>query len=372
MSYIVEALRTPIGNGSGMLRHLDAAHLAGPVLRELARRCPSGEIDQIVLGNVRGPGGNIARVAALEAGLAGTPAFTVDQQCGSGLAAIAAADWWLAGGEGYAIAGGVQSVSTEPLTSWPSEDGPRPFTRAPFTPEGFPDPDMGVAADELAARDGISRERQDAYAARSHERAVAAQDAGDFDAEIVAVGGVRVDERPRRGFTVERLTRFRPAFRPDGMVTSGNCCGVNDGAAGVLMVGERTFSASPRPALRVLSIASATCDPALPGWGIVPATRRALGLAGLSVEDLDVLECNEAFAGQVLACLDALGIDERRNCAQGGAIALGHPWAASGAVLVARLFTQLVRQERGRYGLAAMAIGGGQGIAAVVERIPVS
>lgn len=371
MSYIIEALRTPIGTAAGMLRDHDAAGLASPVLRRLAEACPGEDIDRVILGNVRGPGGNVARIAALGAGMTEAPALTVDQQCGSALAAIEIAHHWLHSSRGCLVAGGSQSVSTQPLTAWPGQDGqsPQPYERAPFTPTGVPDPDMGEAADALADAHGISRQRQDEYAARSHERAVTSQESGGFVEEIVALGEVDSDERPRRGFTVERLARFRPAFRPGGTVTAANSCGVNDGAAAVLMTDEQTFNAAPRPALRVLSVCSATCPPELPGWGIVPAAQRALTQAGVGTSELDVVECNEAFAGQVLACLDALGIDEEHNCAQGGAIALGHPWAASGAVLLTRLFTQLVRQDKGRYGLAAMAIGGGQGIAAVVERV---
>ena len=370
--YIVDARRTAIGSARGMWRGVDATGLAAPVLAELARTCPAPElIRQIVMGTVRGPGGNIARVAALAAGLNGVPALSVDRQCGSGLAAVEVGHHWLAAEPGYVIAGGVQSVSTEPLTYWPPTAGEpaRRYERAPFAPPGWEDPEMGEAADALAAERGVGRERQDAYAAGSHRRAVAAQEAGLFTAEIVPVHGRSRDERPRSGFTPERLARFRPAFRAGGTVTAANSCGINDGAAAVLMADEDTWRRHRGPGLRVLALCSATCDPARPGWGIVPACRLALARSGVSADQLDVVEFNEAFAGQVLACLDALGIDQGRNCRQGGAIALGHPWAASGAILLTRLFSQLVRQGRGRYGLAAIAIGGGQGTAAVVEAV---
>jgi acetyl-CoA C-acetyltransferase len=229
---------------------------------------------------------------------------------------------------------------------------------------------MGLAADLLAEKAGVSRERQDAYAARSHALAVATQQAGGFDAELVPVAGIDRDERPRP-LTVERLARLRPAFRPQedgGTVTAGNSCGVNDGAAVVAVVDGATHHRLDGPGLRILATASAGVDPNLPGLGLVPAVQQALGSAGLTLEQLDVIELNEAFAGQVLACCDALGLSPDRVSPQGGALALGHPWGASGAVLMVRLFSQLVRGDAGRYGLAAIAAGGGQGVAVVVER----
>jgi acetyl-CoA C-acetyltransferase len=227
---------------------------------------------------------------------------------------------------------------------------------------------MGPAADLLAAQRGISRMRQDAYAARSHSRAARTRDAGGFDAEVVPVAGVCHDERPRAGLTAERLGRLRPAFREDGTVTAGNSCGVNDGAAAVALVDARTDAGLGLPGLRVLATATAGVDPRLPGIGLVPAVRTALDRSGLTLPDLDVIELNEAFAGQVLACCDELGLDEERLCVEGGALALGHPWGASGAVLAVRIFSQLVRADRGELGLAAIAVGGGQGVAMVVQR----
>jgi acetyl-CoA C-acetyltransferase len=232
------------------------------------------------------------------------------------------------------------------------------------------DPDMGLAADLLAAEHAVTRGRQDAYAARSHARAHITQEAGGFDAEIVPVDGVHRDERPRRGLTVERLARFRPAFRPEGTVTAGNACGVNDGAAAVAIVDAATHERLGLPGLRILGTATAGVDPNRPGIGIVPAVRAALARAQVGLDDIDVVELNEAFAGQVLACCDELGLAPERVCAEGGALAIGHPWGASGAVLVVRLFSQLVRRGRGRLGLAAIAVGGGQGIAVVFEAVP--
>lgn len=370
---IVEALRTPIGTTGGALRRVDAPSLLAPVLAELARRCPE-PIDEVAIGNIRGPGGNPARVAALAAGLdLAVPAVTLDRQCGSGLAALEYSVAMLSGmRRGFHLAGGTQSASTQPLTFWsPGEPGaePRQYVRAPFTDPGHDDPDMGVAADLLAAERGIDRQRQDAYAARSHQRAVTGAAEGRFAAEIVPVAGLDHDERPRPGFTPERLARFRPAFGPDGTATAANSCGVNDGAAALMLCDGDTARRLGLHGLRVLDVVSVGCAPDRPGWGIVPAVRRLVERTGVNLDRVDVVEFNEAFAGQVLACLDHLGIDERRNCPQGGAIALGHPWAATGAIQMVRLFGQLVRDGAmvGRLGLAGCAIGGGQGTAVLVE-----
>lgn len=367
---IVAALRTPIGTAGRSLADLDAAALAAPVLRRLADGLPGLPVGDVVLGNCMGPGGNVARYAALAAGLpVEVPGLTVDRQCGSGLAAIATATALVRATPGLVLAGGVESASTAPWRFWPARPGeePRRYERAPFAPATVGDPDMGLAADLLAAERGVTRERQDAYAVSSHARAHATQEAGGFDAEIVPVGGIRRDERPRPALTEERLARLRPAFRAEGTVTAGNACGVNDGAAAVAVVDAATHASLGVPGLRVLASATAGVDPNRPGIGIVPAARAALDRAGVRLEDVDVVELNEAFAGQVLACCDELGLDPGRVCPQGGALALGHPWGASGAVLVVRLFSQLVRQGRGSIGLAGIAVGGGQGVAMVVQ-----
>lgn len=361
---VVAARRTPIGNAGGVLRAFTVDELAAPVLRAVLDDSGLSTVDDVVLGNVFGPGGNPARVAALRAGLgAGVPGMTVDRQCASGLAAIALAAALVRAGEGEAyLAGGVESASTAPLRAWPT-DPPTPYARAPFAPAGIGDPEMGAAADRVAAEAGISRERQDRFALRSHERALAAQRAGRFAAELVPVGGVGADERPR-AFTAARLARFRPAFTPDGTATAANSCGVSDGAAAVLVVSERLRREHGLPGLALTASATAAVDPNRLGLGAVPAMRRVLGAAAP-----DVVEFNEAFAGQALACLDAAGVDEETASPDGGAIALGHPWGASGAVLVVRLFSRLVRDgSGGRTGLAALSAGGGVGVATAWER----
>ena len=374
---IVAALRTPIGTTGRSLAEVDAASLAAPVLAALAAAVPDQPVTDVVLGNCMGPGGNVARVAALAAGLPETvPALTVDRQCGSGLAAITTAAALVrdapAGGTGLVLAGGTESASTAPWRFWPPADGQDPtrYERAPFAPLAQDDPDMGLAADLLAEERGVGRMRQDDYAAQSHARAWATQQRGGFDAETVAVGDVVRDERPRSGMTSARLARLRATFRPDGTVSAGNACGVNDGAAAVALVDAETHARLGVPGLRILSTATAGVAPRRPGIGLVPAARAALDRAGVTLDDIDVVELNEAFAGQVLACCDELGLDPGRVCPEGGALALGHPWGASGAVLVVRLFSQLVRADAGSLGLAAIAAGGGQGVAVVVRKSP--
>ncbi|HET6627562.1 MAG TPA: thiolase family protein [Nocardioidaceae bacterium] len=370
---IVAALRSPVGTAGHSLAGVDAVRLAAPVLAAVvdAVEVSPHDLHEVVLGNCMGPGGDVARVAALTAGLPVTvPALTVDRQCGSGLAAITVAASLLGDEAGAVLAGGVESASTAPWRFWPPahEAGPERYERAPFAPAELGDPDMGLAADQLAEEQGVSRARQDDYAARSHARALTTAASGGFEAELVTVAGVRRDERPRPGLTAERLSRLPPAFRVGGTVTAGNSCGISDGAAAVLLVDAATQRRLDLPGLRVVATASTGVDPNRPGAGIVPAVRLVLERAGLALDDMDVVELNEAFAGQVLACCDALRLDPERVCVEGGALALGHPWGASGAVLVVRLFSQLVRAGTGRYGLAAIAVGGGQGVAMVVER----
>lgn len=368
---LVAPRRTPIGNAGHGLSDLTTTDLAAPVLREvltsLRRAGIDADVDDVVLGNCLGPGGDPARVAALRAGLGvHVPGVTVDRQCGSGLDAVMqAASRVRSGADELLLAGGVESASTAPWRFWPpvADAEPVRYTRAPFAPPGFPDPDMGAAADDLARARGISRERQDAYAARSHTLAAAA----DFTAEIVPVGGVHRDERIRAGMTAARLARLRPSFGVDGTATAGNSCGISDGAAAMAVTTEAM--AAGLPALRILGCAVAGSDPAYPGLGPVPAIRKLLRRTGFGVADLGVVEITEAFASVVLAVADELGLDESTICPQGGAIAMGHPWGASGAILLVRLASQMLRADGPELGLAACAIGGGQGIAVLVERV---
>ncbi|MEB3365863.1 thiolase family protein [Saccharopolyspora mangrovi] len=364
---IIAARRTPIGEAGGLLRHVEVDRLAAPVLRAVLDDAGIERVDDVLLGNVLGPGGNPARVAALRAGLGeATPGMTIDRQCASGLSAITTAASMLTG-DGFVLAGGVESPSTAPWRAWRPRNAtepPRFYQRAPFAPAEIGDPDMGPAADLVAAEAGIGRERQDAFAARSHARATAAQDAGRFDAELVPIGPATSDERPRRGFTPERLARFRPAFTADGTATAANSCGISDGAAAVLITSEQQRAKLGVPGLRLIGARTSGVDPNRLGLGAVPAMRDLC-----ERHAPEVVEFNEAFAGQALACLDAAGLDEELAGPDGGAIALGHPWGASGAVLVVRLFSRMVRQDGPRIGMAALSSGGGLGVATMWERV---
>jgi len=380
---VIAARRTPVGTAGHALSGVDLVGLLAPVLRALVEDLGPGApaVDDVVIGNCRGPGGNPARVAALAAGLGvEVTGLTVDRQCGSGQEAVhQGATAVLAGVADLVLAGGAESASTAPwrLARPTTPMGlPRPFERAPFATSEIGDPDMGPAAETVAARCGVSRTRQDAYAARSHALALAAAQAGAFDAELVPVAGVAHDERPRR-LTEATLARMRPAFVPGGTVTAGNCCGVSDGAAAVAIVPAYLREALGVPGLALRGWACVGLDPNTPGLGPVPAVQKLLKGLGLDLAEVGLVEMTEAFAAQVLACTDALGLDvldplgrdAGRVCPQGGAIAMGHPWGASGALLLVRLFAQMVRVDGPRYGVATCAIGGGQGLALLAERV---
>jgi acetyl-CoA C-acetyltransferase len=377
---VIAARRTPIGTAGRALARVDVVGLLAPVLRalvdDLGPAAPA--VDEVVIGNCRGPGGNPARVAALAAGL-GTevPGVTVDRQCGSGQEAVhQAATAVLAGVVDVVLAGGAESASTAPwrLARPATSTGlPMPYDRAPFAPAEIGDPDMGPAAEAVAAMCGVTRRRQDAYAVRSHALTLAAARSGAFDAELVPVAGVASDERPRRLHEAV-LSRMRPAFVPGGTVTAGNCCGVSDGAAAVAVVPAHLRATLGVPGLALRGWVSVGLDPNTPGRGPIPAVDKLLKGLGIGLADVGVVEMTEAFAAQVLACTDALGLDPlgsdaARVCPQGGAIAMGHPWGASGAMLIVRLFAQMVRVDGPALGIATCAIGGGQGLALLAERV---
>lgn len=361
---VIAARRTPLRTRG--LADLPAASLAAASLAAVAADVPAllGDlpVSDVVLGNCLGPGGNLARVAALAAGLgATTPGMTVDRQCASGLAAIAVASADLDGSAVVRLAGGVESTSRAPRR--PGGGG---ALRAPFAPPGFPDPEMGPAAAALGAARGIGRDRQDEYALRSHRLAEAAARAGRFSAEIAPLEGLAVDDGPRR-LAPGTLARFPIAFGT-GDVTAGNACRDADGSAAVAIVPEAARAGVP--GLAVLGSAVTACDPREPGIAPASAIRAVLERSGRRLEELSAIEIVEAFAAQVLAIGDELGLTapgriDDRLAADGGAIALGHPWGASGAVAVVRLFSRLVRggAPPGSLGLAAAAAGGGLGVA---------
>ncbi|BAI75632.1 acetyl-CoA C-acetyltransferase (plasmid) [Azospirillum sp. B510] len=383
---IAAARRTAVGRIGGALRELAVEDLAAPVIRAVLADAgiEPAEVDEVLLGNAVGPGGNVARLSALAAGLpVSVPGVTVDRQCGSGLEAInLAARLVQSGACEVVLAGGVESTSTAP---WrivkPSSlyRTPAFYDRARFAPDGIGDPSMIEAAETVAAAHGIDRARQDRYALDSHRKAVAAQASGRFAREIVPLAlrdgrVVERDECPRPDSGLERLAALRPILGPDGTVTAGNACPVNDGAALVAVMSERKFRAlGLTRGLAVVDSAAAGVDPRRLGTGPIPAVGRLLARnPGLTIADIDLVEFNEAFAAQVLACLDALGIDPARVSVGGGALALGHPYGASGAILVTRLFSELLFPAAGaapRRGLATLGIGGGLGLATLLEPV---
>ena len=396
-AWIVDAVRTPIGRYGGALAGVRPDDLAALVLRALVDRTgvDPAAVEDVILGCANQAGEdnrNVARMALL---LAGYPVdvggLTVNRLCGSGLQAVNSAAHAIAVGDGDVfVAGGVESMSRAPLVMLKPEAAFERGTRElvdstlgwrfvnPKLDAAHPAISLGETAECVADDWHVTRERQDAFAAESQRRAVAAIEGGRFDGQLVPVPVpqrrgdpvlVARDEHPRADTTLEGLARLRPAFRDGGTVTAGNASGINDGAAAVLVVdSERGRAMGLRPMARVVATAVAGVDPRVMGIGPVPAVRKALDRAGLSVADLDVVELNEAFASQSVACMDELGLDPARVNPNGGAIALGHPLGASGARLVTMLVHELARTG-GRYGLASMCIGVGQGIATVVERI---
>ncbi len=374
---MVAAKRTAIGKVGGMFRHVPPEELAGTVIRALLDEypVPVESIDEVILGNAVGPGGNLARLSALTAGLpVEVPGVTVDRQCGSGLEAVILAARLIQAGAGdIYLAGGVESTSlapwklAKPLNHF--KQFPEVMPRARFSPLSVGDPDMGIAAENVAERFGITREDQDRFALNSHRKAVQAQKTGRFAGEIVPVRGRAQDECPRPDTSLEKLAQLPPVFQEGGTVTAGNACPINDGAAVVLVMSEeKCRELDFVPVARFVDAAVAGVDPNILGIGPVPAVKKLLARTGLTVDDIDLVEFNEAFASQVLASLRELQIPEEKVNLGGGAIALGHPYGASGAVLVTRLCSEL-RRKGGKYGLATLGIAGGLGLAMLLEKI---
>ncbi|MDQ0189427.1 acetyl-CoA C-acetyltransferase [Alicyclobacillus cycloheptanicus] len=384
------AVRTAIGSFQGTLAPLSATQLGAIVIKEaLARAGVRGDhVEEVIMGNVlqAGLGQNPARQAAIHAGLAdGVPATTVNKVCGSGLKSVMlAAQAIRAGDAELLVAGGMESMTNAPYLL-PGARGGYRMGDAKVVDSmirdglwcAFCDTHMGITAENIAERYGLTREQQDAFAARSQQRAAEAVRSGRFKDEIVPVevpqrkGTVvfDTDEFPRPDTTAETLAKLRPAFKKDGTVTAGNASGINDGAAAVVVASARRAQAlGLKPMARVISYASAGVDPSVMGLGPIDATKKALAKAGLSVADLDLIEANEAFAAQSLAVGQELAFPDDKLNVNGGAIALGHPIGASGTRVLVTLVHELARRG-GRYGLATLCIGGGQGVAMVVERI---
>ncbi|WP_085992275.1 acetyl-CoA C-acyltransferase [Oceanobacillus senegalensis] len=358
---IVNAKRTVIGKKNGMLRDYPPEKLASYVIRNLVKDIDE-PVDDIVFGNAVGPGGNIARLSALESGQPyQTPGITIDRQCGSGLEAIRLACHLIQGGAGdIFIAGGVESTSTSPFKC-----------RARFSPEHIGDPDMGIAAENVAEKYGITREMQDEFARLSYMRAYASLSKGYFSDELVQIEGIPMrDEGLKPNLNYERmLKRVPPSFKKNGTVTAGNSCGINDGAAAVLVMSEeKARELNVKPVLRFVDSTVIGTDPNFPATGPIPAVSNILAKNNLSVEDIDLIEINEAFAVKVALFSRTFSISYDKINPEGGAIALGHPYGASGAILVTRLFHEVKRYFPDLM-LSAIGIGGGLGIAILWERI---
>jgi 3-oxoadipyl-CoA thiolase len=396
-AYVVEAVRTPMGAYRGALSGVRPDDLAAHVIRAVVAR--SGvdpeRLSDVYLGAANQAGEDnrdVARMAALLAGLPhNVPGATINRLCASGLEAVNAAARAVKLGEGdLYLAGGVESMSRAPwVVAKPERGLPRGdqamhdttlgwrLVNPRMSELGVSTESMGETGENVAARYGVSREDQDAFGLRSHRRAVAAAKAGIFAEEIVPIEAPRgretvtvaTDEGPRPDASLEAMAKLRPAFREGGTVTAGNASTLNDGAACLLIASEAgAEELGAKPLARIVSFGVAGVDPAYMGIGPAVALPRALAAAGLSLGDIDLIELNEAFASQVLACARELGIEEERLNVNGGAIALGHPLGCSGA----RLATTLVRELRrrgGRYGVATMCVGVGQGLATIFESV---
>lgn len=396
---IVDAIRTPIGNLGGGLSKVRPDDLAALVIKAIVERNQLDPtlIEEVYFGCANQAGEdnrNVARIASLLAGLpVSVPAVTVNRLCASGLAAVNIAARSIRAGDGEVfIAGGVESMSRAPyalpkpessgnLTAYDTAIGWRfinPKFEAQYGVEA-----MGLTAENIAAEYGVSRLEQDAFAYESHQRALRAIDSGKFAEEILPVSipqrkgdaiVVETDERPRRDTSLESLARLKPAFKADGTVTAGNASSLNDGAAAVLVMSEeRAQALGMKPLLRIVSAASAGVPPRIMGTGPIPATRKALQRANLSIEDIALAEVNEAFAAQALYVMRELGLDPQHTNVNGGAVALGHPLGCSGARILTTLMHEMRRrasiETRPFYGLATLCVGVGQGEATIVEWI---
>ncbi len=385
---IVAATRTPIGTFQGGLASVPAVTLGATAIRRVLEGIDLAGVDEVIMGHVlrAGLGQNTARQASIEAGLPdNVPAMTVDKVCGSGLKAVHLAVQAIRCGDAETIvAGGMESMSLAPYVLPKARTGLR-MGHAELLDsmihdglwDAFNDYHMGITAENVAEQWDISRHDQDAYAAESQRRASAARESGRFDAEITPVSVpqrrgdpivIERDEQPRDGVTVESLGKLKPAFSKSGSVTAGNASSLNDGAAALLIMSAERAAKLGLPVLATIrAYANAAVDPATMGIGPVPATRRCLRRAGWTIDDLDLIEANEAFAAQTLAVAKDLGWSQDKVNVNGGAIALGHPIGASGARILVTLLHEMQRRDAKR-GLATLCIGGGQGVATAIER----
>lgn len=386
---IVSAVRTAIGSFGGSLKGFSAVELGTIVVKEALERAKVSpeKVDEVIMGNVlqAGQGQNVARQILIHSGIPqDIPAYTVNMVCGSGLKTVALAAQSIAAGEAdIVVAGGTESMTNSPYllpkARWGQRMGDGKLVDEMIIDglwDIFNEVHMGITAENIAEKFGISREEQDQLAAESQRRAVAAIKAGHFKHEIVPVeikdrkGNVTLferDEFPREGVTAESLAKLRPAFKKEGTVTAGNASGINDGSCAlVIMSPEKADELGIKPLATILSYATAGVDPAIMGTGPIPASTKALERAGLSIDDIEAIEANEAFASQALSVAKGLNLDMAKVNTRGGAIALGHPIGASGARVLTTLVHRL-KDDHKKLGLATLCIGGGMGIAMVVK-----
>lgn len=387
---IASAVRTPIGAFGGSFKNVSAVQLGTVVAKEALKRAnvKADMVDEVIFGNVlqAGQGQNVARQISIHAGIPiKVPSYTVNKVCGSGLKTVAlAVQAILVGDADIVLAGGTENMSQAPYllkgARWGQRMGDGTIEDY-MVHDGlwdiFNDYHMGITAENVAEKWNITREEQDQFALTSQLRAEEAIKSGRFKDEIVPVEVpqrkgdplvVDTDEHPRFGSTIEGLAKLRPAFKKDGTVTAGNASGINDGAAAlVIMSKEKAEELGIKPLATIASYASAGVDPSIMGTGPVPATQEALKKANMTVEDLDLIEANEAFAAQSLAVVKELGLDTEKTNVNGGAIALGHPIGASGARILVTLVHEMAKRDA-KAGLATLCIGGGQGISVIVKR----
>ncbi|MGC8603727.1 MAG: acetyl-CoA C-acetyltransferase [Desulfomonilaceae bacterium] len=389
---IVDAIRTPVGSFGGALRSVPAVELGTIVVKEIIKRnnLNPAKVDELIFGCVlqAGQGQNVARQIVIKSGIPmEVPAMTINKVCASGLRAVSlAAQTIKAGDAETVIAGGTENMSAAPYAVGAARWGAR-MNNSPLVDlmihdglwEIFNNYHMGMTAENIAAQYSISRKEQDELGLRSQELAEKAIKDGRFKSEITPVlipqkkGDPKVfdtDEHPRFGTTMEALSKLKPAFKKDGSVTAGNASGINDGAAAILVMSrEQAEKDGYTPLVKVLSYASAGVDPKIMGTGPIPSTRKALAKAGLKIEDIDIIEANEAFAAQACAVAKELNFDMNKVNLNGGAIALGHPIGASGARIFTTLLYEMKKRPDAKIGLATLCVGGGMGHAVIVEKI---
>jgi acetyl-CoA C-acetyltransferase len=382
---IVSAVRTPIGKYAGALSNFEAYELGGIVVKEAVKRAkidPS-QIEEVYMGNAEGAPGNLGRVVALEADLPITvPGIQFDRQCASGLETICMAAAMIESGHGdIYVAGGAESQSNNPYFMTKSK---KPYSYAypsfnyvMMSPPKIGNPDMGVTAENVLKEHPVSREKMDKFAYESHQKALKAIAAGAFKEQIMPLGKkfkgkeiiIDTDEGPRADTNMEQLAALKPIFAKDGSVTAGNSCPMNDGAAAVVIMSkDKAEELGLKPLLKVKGFASVGLDPHTMGFGPIGAVKKVLQKTGITLDEVELIELNEAFASQAIGCIEELGLEPERVNPNGGAIALGHPLGATGAFLTTKVAYAMQMASR-KYAIVTMCVGGGEGSAAIFEKM---